>query len=219
MLQKVEANPYEVIFNELPMALNVEDNYLKTIEKLRQVKHLMEDYLELWLDELARKTRMVFSEKKTDEDLHHILKQWYEEQSEISKLRVSSNKVTGLMSFIKNLNVYDDREIVRRLIRVIMGIYVENWSDNTSEMYFRYLKETKLEIEETQDDSITEAMGEITFKNSKGEVVTRRYERATENDGTIVRNLIEEALDAYSEELSTNTKVAILVEMLERLLD
>ena len=118
------------------MALNVEDNYLKTIEKLRQVKHLMEDYLELWLDELARKTRMVFSEKKTDEDLHHILKQWYEEQSEISKLRVSSNKVTGLMSFIKNLNVYDDREIVRRLIRVIMGIYVENWSDNTSEMYF-----------------------------------------------------------------------------------
>lgn len=123
------------------------------------------------------------------------------------------------MSFIKNLNVYDDREIVRRLIRVIMGIYVENWSDNTSEMYFRYLKETKLEIEETQDDSITEAMGEITFKNSKGEVVTRRYERATENDGTIVRNLIEEALDAYSEELSTNTKVAILVEMLERLLD
>ena len=162
---------------------------------------------------------MVFSEKKTDEDLHHILKQWYEEQSEISKLRVSSNKVTGLMSFIKNLNVYDDREIVRRLIRVIMGIYVENWSDNTSEMYFRYLKETKLEIEETQDDSITEAMGEITFKNSKGEVVTRRYERATENDGTIVRNLIEEALDAYSEELSTNTKVAILVEMLERLLD
>ena len=100
-----------------------------------------------------------------------------------------------------------------------MGIYVENWSDNTSEMYFRYLKETKLEIEETQDDSITEAMGEITFKNSKGEVVTRRYERATENDGTIVRNLIEEALDAYSEELSTNTKVAILVEMLERLLD
>ena len=50
-------------------------------------------------------------------------------------------------------------------------------------------------------------------------MVTRRYERATENDGTIVRNLIEEALDAYSEELSTNTKVAILVEMLERLLD
>lgn len=219
VLQKVEANPYEVIFNELSMALNLENNYLKTIEKLRQVKHLMEDYLELWLDELALKTRMVFCEKKTDEDLHHILKQWYEEQSEVSKLRVSSNKVTGLMSFIKNLNIYDDREIVRRLIRVIMGLYVENWSDNTSEMYFQHLKETKLEIEETQDDYITEATGEITFKNSKGEVVTRRYERATENDGTIVRNLIEEALDAYSEELSTNTKVAILVEMLERLLD
>ena len=219
VLQKVEANPYEVIFNELSRALRVENDYLKTIEKLRQVKRLLEDYLELWLDELAEKTRLVFSEKKTDEDLHHILKQWYEEQSEVSKLKVSSNKVTGLMSFIKNLNIYDDREIVRKLIRVIMGIYVENWSDNTSEIYFQYLEETKLEIEETQDDFISEATGEITFKNSKGEAVTRRYERATENDGTIVRNLIEEALDAYNEELSTNTKVAILVEMLEKLLD
>lgn len=219
MLQKMDANPYEIIFDELPKALGSKNDFTETINKLRQVKYFLEKYLELYLDELAFKTKMVFDEKNKEEDLHHALKKWYEEQSDISKQKVSSNRATGLMNFIKNLNIYDDREVVRKLIRIIIGMYVENWSDSSSEAYFRYLNETMVEIEETQDGFISEATGEITFKNSKGQPITRCYDRVTENDGTIVRNLIEEALDAYSEELSTNTKVAILVEMLEKLLD
>ena len=123
------------------------------------------------------------------------------------------------MNLIKKLSIYDDREVVRRLIRVIMGVYVENWSDNTSEEYFYFLNEAKIEIEEIKDDVISESNGEITFKNSKGQSITRCYERITENDGSVVRNLIEEAINAYSDLLDTNTMVAILVEMLENLLD
>jgi hypothetical protein len=218
LLQKIDANPYEVVFDELPKALNSEGSYPKTIEKLMQVKRILEVHLELWLDELVVKTITVFDENKK-EDLHHTLKKWYEAQSDISKQKVSSSRATGMMNLIKNLNIYDDREVVRRLIRVIIGLYVENWSDNTSEEYFHYLNEAKSEIEEIKDDFLSESSGQITFKNSKGQSITRCYERVTENDGNIVRNLIEEALNAYGEQLSTNAKVAILVEMLENLLD
>lgn len=218
LLQKIDANPYEVIFDELPKVLNSGKSYSKTIERLRQVKNILEEHLELWLDELSMKTIAIFGGNKK-EDLHHTLKKWYETQSDMSKRKVSSSRATELMTLIKNLSVYDDKEVVRRLIRVIMGIYVENWSDNTSQEYFCYLNEVKMEIEEIRDGFATESNGEITFKNGKGEYITRCYERITENDGIIMRNLIEEALEAYGEESGTNTMVAILVEMLENLLD
>jgi len=218
LLQKADANPYEVIFNEIPSILHTENSYKKTIKSIKGIKKALETHLDSWLKEITVETIKVFNKNKTD-DLHHILKQWYDKQSQMSKRKVTNSKATGLMSCIVGLNVFDDCEITRKLARIITGAYIENWSDETKKIYLAGLQETKAEIEQTKADFFDgENGGEFSFINSKGETITRCYERASENNGTIMRSLIEEALDAYSDMVSTNEQVAILVEMLERLL-
>ncbi|MGL5436954.1 MAG: hypothetical protein ACRDBO_16525 [Lachnospiraceae bacterium] len=218
LLQKADANPYQVIFNEIPSVLHTEVSYKDTIAQIKSVKKALETHLDSWLNEIAIQTIKIFDEKK-DDDLHHVLKQWYDKQSELAKRKVSNSRVTGLMGCIVSLNVFDDGEVVRKLARIITGNYIENWSDDTKDAYLDDLKEAKAEIEQTKGDSLDgENTGEISFTNSKGELITRCYERVTENDGTIMRNLIEDALDSFHDTVSTNEQVAILVEMLELIL-
>lgn len=219
LLQKVDANPYEIIFEKIPKELDTVGDYKDTIEQLELVKKILEQHLDSTLAILAERTKEIF-DNKSKEDLYHTLKQWYERQSEMSKKGVFGTKVTEMMSFISGLRIYNDNEIVRKLARILTDVYVENWFDSSEDSYIESLIAVKKEIESIKDDNNNE-VGKcfVSFINSKGCEVKRFYDRASENSGTIMRNLIEDTLESYRDSVSANDRVAILVEMLEKVLE
>ena len=57
----------------------------------------------------------------------------------------------------------------------------------------------------------------MSFVGKNGNPVKRFYEPVTESTGAVLRNIIEDTLEEY-DDLSVNDRVAILLEMIEKVI-
>jgi len=213
LLQKVDANPYEIIFNKIPTGFNCYDDYEHCLKCIVELKDILDNYLDWLIKKTVKETITIF---KSKDDLYHTLKNWYDKQSSMSKKGIYSNRITNLMNFIPSMAIYDDAEIMKKVIKAVTDVYIENWNDNSFEEYLTVLKDVKKEIESIKNEINTDKQ-ELIFKNKEGKTIQKYYNKIDENTGTILRNIIEDNIDDFSD-LSVNDKVAILVEMLEKVL-
>lgn len=216
MLQRIDVNPYEFIFIDLPKALTNETDFDKVIEELKQLKNKLNTYFGWITDKTIKATIDVF-DKKAKQDLHHTLMEWYEKQSNLAKQGLHSSKITGLMSCIADNKSFDDTDIVKRLVKVVTEVYMDSWNDTSLETYLKNLIEVKEQIENMKDDVVKTGKLNLTFTGKDGIPITKFYNRVNENTGSIFRNIIEDTLEDHSD-LSVNDKVAILLEMIEKVL-
>lgn len=213
LLQKIDVNPYEVLFEKIPAAFRSEDDYINCLESIGQLKYVLDNYLS-WLSE--KTIQLTIKEFNSKDDLYHTLKDWYDKQSLMSKRGIYSNRITNLMNYISNMTSYDDTEIITKVIKSISDVYIENWNDNSLEEYLVALKEVKVEIESIKDENKSDKY-QISFINRKGNLIQKYYDKSNEGTGAVLRNIIEDNLEDFSD-LSINDKVSILVDMIEKIL-
>lgn len=217
LLQKADINPYEILFVELPEVCSDNKSLADTLKIIQELKKILESHMNYVIKQTIKETIKIF-EKKAKQDLYHTLKEWYEKQSNMSKKGLYDNKITGLMNYIQELDTYDDISIVEKVVKIISGVYIENWNDNSFDEYKAELIRVKEEIEKISDvkENIKDKKM-VSFVDSNGNKIERYYESVSENTGSILRNIFEDTLDDFTD-LSVNEKVAILLEMVERVL-
>lgn len=213
LLQRAEINPYEMLFVSLP-GLFATTDFALLCERLDAVVTAFEDYLDRLVDIVTGKTYEIFGGKKK-KDLYHVLKEWYGKQSALSKEGLHDGKITLMMSFMSGLDVYNESEISKRLAKVITDVYIDNWLDGAMEDYSSRLASCKASVELIQDET-SEEKPKLTFRGANGKIIEKYYDRAPEGTGTVLRNIIEDALDEY-DDLSVNDRVSILLDMIERI--
>lgn len=216
-LQLPDINPYELIYKKIPRIFGKID--LKGVfEDITYVKHILDLHLNNYIDILLNETKSVFAGNKED-NLASILHDWYEDQSQSAKQGLYSDQISGLLNYICDLNTYDETVILKRLAKIVMGIHIENWNDESKDKFISSLITIRMEIESIKDKNIpNEGKYKLTFIDSNNKEVVKYYEGISENTGYLLRNVISEALDEFGESISMNDKVAVLVEMLEKVL-
>lgn len=215
LMQRIDVNPYEAIFKLIPKAFNTETEYDLCIEELNNLKNKLNDYYS-WLEQKVIKTTIEVFDRKTKEDLHHTLKNWYAKQSGMAKQGLHSYQVTGLMSCIDDLKTFDDSEIIQRVVKVVSEIYIDSWNDNSYDEYIEKLLSVKQEIESITDVKDEGKLG-LSFVGSDGKTIQKFYNSVDESTGSILRNILEDTLEDFSE-LSVNDKVALLLEAIEKVI-
>ena len=160
-------------------------------------------------------TRKIFNVKK-QEDLYHALKAWYESQGDVAKNSILDGHATNLMSCIVKLDKYDDEEVVKRLIKSVTDIYVDNWTGGALENYVNVLGECKNTVEKVNQSENT-GKNKIVFSDADGKEHPYYYDNLSDSSGDILKNVIEDALNDY-DDMSVNDRVAILVEMLKKII-
>lgn len=214
MMQKVDLNPYEILFVNIPEAFGTDD-LTSTYEAIAECKKAFESYL-TWT--IERTISGVYSiwDKRRKLDLYHLLKEWYEKQSNLSKQGLHSGGVTNLMSCIGKLDVYADEDVAQKLVKAVTNVYIENWLDDAYESFVNELESIKYEVEQIKGEK-SEGKLLLSFVGSKGEKIEKYYEKADEGTGTVLRNIIEDTLEEY-DDISVNDRVAILLEMIEKII-
>lgn len=215
LLQKVDFNPYEELFVNLPEIFNSEGNLEATYILIDKCKTAFDDYFDWVLQVATAGTCEVFATRKSQE-LYHVVKEWHENQSVISKSGLHGGRITNLMSAIENLNVYNDTEVTKKLIKAVTDVYVENWNDASYQDYVLTLQNVKQEVEGLKDQKTDEKL-KLSFVGKSGKTIEKFYEPVTESTGTVLRNIIEDTLEEY-DDLSINDRVAILLEMIEKVI-
>jgi hypothetical protein len=214
MLQKVEFNPYEILFVDIPKAFGTDDLQEAYIG-IKECKEAFDGYFQWAVQRATCGIYEVYGGQRKL-DLYHLLKEWYEKQSDLSKQGLHSGVVTNLMSCIEKLDVYGDDEIAQKIVKAVTNVYIENWIDNAYEDFVSRLSETKSEIEHIKEEK-TGGKLLLSFTGSKGNLIERYYEKVDEGTGNILRNILEDTLDEY-DDLSVNDRVGILLEMIEKII-
>ena len=214
LLQSVEANPYEVLLVEIPKVFKCENDYVKLIDDLMLLKSKLNGYFE-WITKKTVSLTIEVFDKKAKYDLVHTLQEWYESQSTLAKQGLHSGSVTGLMNVIADIKTFDEGELVKKVVHAVTDVYLDSWNDSSMDKYLEALKSVKEEIENINDENNTSGKLELSFIGKDGEKIVRYYEHVSEGTGTILKNMISDNLEDFSD-LSVNDKVAILLEMIEK---
>ena len=214
LLQSVEANPYEVLFVELPKVFGCEDDFDRLVENISQLKTKLNGYYE-WVAQNAVKSTIEVFDKKQKNDLVHTMQEWYESQSTLAKQGLHASEVTGLMNVISDIKTFDDVELVKKMVHAVTEIYMDSWNDSSMNKYLDILKSVKEEIENISDENAATGKLELSFIGKDGEKIVRYYEHVSEGTGAILKNILSDNLEDFSD-LSVNDKVAILLEMIEK---
>ena len=212
-MQKVEFNPYESLFVEFPETFQV-DSLEKVFEIIDDCKTRYDDYFD-WVQEQAVSVIYKLWGEKRRKDLFHYLKEWYDDQSKRSKQGLYNGRMTNFMSAIETLEVYDDNEIARKIVKAVTDVYIENWNTGSLEEFSEELEKLKKEIESIQDEVSTGEML-LSFTRRNGEPFEKMYTHADESTGSVLKNIIEDTLEEY-DDLSVNDRVSILLEMIEKI--
>jgi hypothetical protein len=210
----VDLNPYEILFTTIPGEFST-DNLKETYKAIEKCYRAFNGYLNNTIINVVDGIYDIWGGKKKL-DLYHMLKEWYDKQSALSKQGLHSGGVTNLMSCIEKLDVYSDEDVAQRIVKAVTNVYVDNWLDNAFDDFNDELSAIKCQIEQIKDQK-DEGKFLLSFVGKNNETIERYYEKVDEGTGTILRNIIEDTLEEY-DDLSVNDRVAILLEMIEKVI-
>lgn len=213
-LQKVEFNSYEILFSTLPDGFRTK-SFEKTYKTIESCKNAYDSYLNWILSGITDTAYDIYGGRKKL-DLYHLLKEWYEKQSDASKQGLLDGRVTNYMSCIEKLDVYDDIEVIKKIAKAVTDVYVDNWTDATFEDFYISLKNLKTQVESVKENDISEQM-KLSFTGTKGQLIEKYYDRVDESNGSILRNVLEDTLEDF-DDMSVNDRVGILLEMIEKVI-
>lgn len=214
LLQKVEVNSYEILFINIPKEFG-EDELERAFVALKECKSAYDNYLSEVINNTVEGIYNVFGGRKKL-DLYHLLKEWYEKQSDLSKQGLHSGGITSFMSCIEKMDTFGDIDVAQKVVKAITNVYIENWIDCASDEFITELVSLKDEIEHIKEEK-AEGKLLLSFTGSKGNRIERYYEKVDDGTGTILRNIIEDTLEEY-DDLSVNDRVGILLEMIEKII-
>lgn len=213
-MKKIEFNPFEILFVSFPEAFSV-DNLEQTLEVIGQCKQYFDGYFGWLQSKTSNAIYTIWGEKKRA-GLYHLLKEWYDKQSDRSKQGLHDGRTTNFMSCIEGLNVYNDAEVALKVVKAVTDVYMENWNDDSYDLFLTNIELVKKEVESIRDDA---SKGELTlsFVGRNGKELKKLYSYVDESTGSVLRNIIEDTLEEY-DDLSVNDRVSILLEMIEKIL-
>lgn len=217
-LKHAEINPRELIFDKFPMEFG-KASYQDAVEEISHCKGLLDEKLDTLKKKSAAEIKKMFGVRE-DSSLKACLAEWYREQSTSSKNYIMSTAVNHFMRYIGNLDTNDEGEIAARISKIVLDIYMEDWRDDTMEIFVEELSQMKNQIESIEDRTgQAEHRNRIILKDAQGNEIEKYYDADTKDTTSIyLKNMMSETLEEFGDTLERNQKVAVLVEMLEELL-
>lgn len=213
-MQKVEFNPFEILFISFPKAFNT-STLEDTFEIIEICKSRYDSYFEWIQIEAIKRVYSIWNVRK-NQNMFHVLKEWHERQSKRSKQGLYDGRLTSFMSCIESLDVYSNPEIVRKIVKSVTDVYIEDWNTGALDEFEESLSSIKQEIESIKDEEISGEMT-LSFVGRNGETINKIYSHANEGSGSVLKNILEDYLDEF-DDLSVNDRVSILLQMIEKVI-
>ena len=217
-LLRGERNPHELFFEVLPSAFGNGD-YTELLQELGRVKQELEQYVAVLKQKVAHRTREILGLKEED-SLLMSLKEWGAERIRVLQLQVLTTQAAWFLKEIDQLETYKEGEIVNCLSRCLLEQFIEDWKENSLEQYEEKLQQIVEEVSLCQEQNSTPNGQRFVFTNQEG-VEVEKYLAVTGEDTSceFLENEIECALEEFEDTLETDQKIAVMLRMIEKLLE
>lgn len=213
-MQTVEFNPFELLFVSLPNEFNT-TSLMETFKIIDKRVDDFEDYFYRIQNKIVDEIFKAWNTRREKDKLYHVLQEWYENQSASAKNGLYDGRITNMMSCIEDLNTHNNEQVALKIVKAVTNVYVENWNSGAFDEFIEDITSIKQEIESIKNGDSTGEYS-LSFYDKNGEKKTKNYSYANEGTGSVLRNILEDTLDEY-DDLSVNDRVAILLEMIDKI--
>lgn len=217
LLKRAEINPREALFERIPTMMGTED-LGQAAEKAEKLKKAMDEALLKMQKEAVNVIKKMYGAQEY-ESLKACLVSWYQQQGQEARDYILGTSAMNFLGYMESLSTNDEVEIVSQISKKILDIYIEDWKDETLEQFRKELQDIKDTVEGAGENP-EEGAKTIILKDGKGRQIQKNFSAEMMEDSTssYLKNMIDEALEEFEGTLETNQKVAVLVDVLEGLL-
>ena len=217
-LLRGERNPHALFFSILPQAFGCEA-YTELVKVLADVKLEMEQYVITLKEKVVQETRQILGLHQED-NLLLSLKEWGAEQTRVLQVHVLTTQAARLLKEINHLETHNEGDIVNYLSRCLLEQFIEDWKENSFVQYQEKLEQIVEEVSTCEVQKEVSGGQRFVFTNQQGMEV-EKYLSVTSEDSSceFLENEIECALEEFEDTLETDQKIAVMLKMIEKLLE
>lgn len=214
---KFDSNPRDLLLNKIPNKILKENNLEECFKIITDIKGFLDNYIIETKKYLISETKKVFDKGYMGE-LKTTLGNWYNDLSQDNIEHLYDVNSNAVLKLIPEISKKNDEYIIEKLAKIVTGLSIEDWQDDTVKQYLQdiqgikdiitnYKKEEKIESSYSYNVSF--------FVNDKQ--VNKSFESTDISTlGNTLYNNIEEAFDDYAESIDVNEKRNILMKLLEK---
>ena len=216
-LVKYEINYRSFIFNNLLKYLNVE-SYNECISKLKEIKDYLDNHDDRVREYLISLTNDIIDYNYSG-TLSGNLNKWYRGLTEEQRDHLYDSETNEFLRFIQKCT-NNEIEIIDRLAYIFSNLSIEDWNDNSINIYLDGIKNSKEIIESYEvsfDKDDSEGLIKIVFENPNSKSMEKTFNKTEISPlGSTLFNAIEEAVEEYGDSIDDNEKRNILMEILSK---
>ena len=211
-------NPREALFDQIPKIFDTND-FSETLNVVRSTKQDLDNHIHILKANTIEVIRNSLSLDSKD-DLFRSIKTWYTDLPDEIKNSVLSTDSQKILRALRDVNQSDPEEIAEKLSKEITGFYIEDWNDNTIDIFASGLTQMLSEINDKSNKKENPIGQRIVFLSSKGkEEVCFDYDPENlTTTGYFFQNALDDIVEEYGESIENSEKIGILMQMIKKLM-
>lgn len=226
-LLKQNIGNYELLFVRLPKEFMQNEKGSSIAKTIKLAKEYYDGAIEDLVEKLVEDVKETFAEdgrkglhKRTS--LTSVIRDWCESLDESVFEQLFENGADRCLEFLRTVT-NDEKTVVIRLAKIITDLRIEDWDDQTIELFKKRLKEYKNTAEDFSGETSVEINGEtsvysLTFTDEEGRIITKRFDKVEQsNRGKLLMNSIISDINSMGHSISEQEKRQILMEVLKKL--
>ncbi|HEY5588159.1 MAG TPA: hypothetical protein VIK86_04285 [Candidatus Paceibacterota bacterium] len=216
-LLKFDINPRELLLNKLQNTILNMTELDQCFNRIKSIKKELDSFIINTKNYLISETKEVF-EKKYEGEFRTALQNWYKALNTDNIEHLYDAKTNDVLRLIPTISKYNNFIIIEKLAKIVTGLSIEDWRDDTVDIYLEGIQVIKNTITNYEKDIKTKNIQsyEISFfVNDKRMHKTFERSKMTITGSTLYSN-IEEVFDEYADAVDTNEKRNILMKLLEK---
>lgn len=214
---KFDSNPRDLLLNKIPNKILKENNLEECFKIITDIKEFLDNYITETKTYLISETKKVF-DKGYKGELKTALGNWYNDLSQDNIEHLYDVNANAVLKLIPEISKKNDDYIIEKLAKIVTGLSIEDWQDDTVKQYLHDIQEIKDTITNYKKEEKIESSHSYNvsfFVNNKQ--VNKSFESSDISTlGNTLYNNIEEAFDDYADSIDVNEKRNILMKLLEK---
>lgn len=217
VLLKFDSNPRELLLNKLPNNIFSVNDLEQCFNRIAIIKKELDNFIVNTKKHLIFETKEVF-EKGYKGEFRTTLENWYKELDNDNIEHLYDVNANNILSLIPTISKRNDDFIIEKLAKIVTGLSIEDWQDDTVKNYLQDIQKIK--------DTITNYKKEEEIKSSHSYDISffvrdKKVHKTFESKeisvlGSTLYDNMEEAFDDYAESIDVNEKRNILMKLLEK---
>lgn len=226
-LLKQNIGSYDLLFERLPKEFGQESFNSSVADSIKAAKKYYDGMLSELTKTLIEAVKSIFAsgtgrtiQKRSS--LASVIRDWCDSLNPAVFEQLFENGADRCIGFFKEVT-NDEKSFVMRLAKLVTDLRIEDWDENTINIFTSRLKEYKTTAEDFNGDTTTDIGNctnaySLSYIDENGNSITKRFDKVEQSKlGKLLMNSLIADIESMGHSISEQEKRQILMEVLKKL--